>query len=515
MNRFKLFLFNTVILTVTSILIRAIDMFFSVYVANKIGSEGSGLFELIMSIYLFATTIANAGISLAATRIVAEEVDTNSSCGVTIAMRKCIFYSLFFGVLAAIILFLCTPFLVSNLLMNKISTKPLYILAVSLPFVSITTSLSGYFSGVRKVSKSSFIRTSSLFIRVGLTCLFIYVFPANNIDLVCSFLVLSSTIASIFEFLFSYILYYIDKKKLCTTNMRNNNYLSKILKISLPVAVTSIIRSGLSTLKQSLIPIRLEKFTHSSDLAFSQYGLINGMTFPLLMFPSVFINSFAGLLIPEFANFKLNNNYSTMNRIICFIFKIASVFSICMIGIFLTFTEEICTIVYHNLETVEFVVLLCPIIIFMYLDTIIDSMLKGLDRQVEVMYCNIADLFITITLIYSFIPIYGIYGYILILYTSEIFNFCVSLYQLYKETHFHFDYVFCVILPLLLILIIKFAFDTFDYYLTSRKLIVMIKIIVFIFVYLLLILFAELFKLRKSDKFTYCKSTYNSSKYNK
>lgn len=77
MNRFKLFLYNTVILTLTSILIKSIDMFFSVYVANKIGSEGAGLFELIMSIYLFATTLANAGIYLAATRIVAEEFDTN------------------------------------------------------------------------------------------------------------------------------------------------------------------------------------------------------------------------------------------------------------------------------------------------------------------------------------------------------------------------------------------------------------------------------------------------------
>lgn len=346
----------------------------------------------------------------------------------------------------------------------------------------------------------------------GLTCLFIYIFPANNIDLVCTFLVLSSTITSIFEFLFSYILYYIDKRKINNFELRKDNYITRILKISLPVAVTSIIRSGLSTLKQSLIPIRLEKFTHSSSMAFSQYGLVNGMTFPLILFPSVFINSFAGLLIPEFANFKLNNNYNTMNKIICFIFKIASVFSICMIGIFLTFTEEICTIVYHNLETVQFVVLLCPIIIFMYLDTIIDSMLKGLDRQVEVMYCNIADLFITITLIYSFIPIYGIYGYIIILYVSEIFNFCVSLYQLYKETHFHFDYVFCVVLPLILILIIKFAFDTFDYYLTSRKLIVIIKIVVFILVYLLLILFAEIFKLRKSESVTYCRGSVSNKK---
>lgn len=145
MKRFKLFLFNTIILTLTSILVRIIDMFFSVYVANKIGSEGSGLFELIMSIYLFASTFANAGIYLAATRIVAEEFDTKGPDGAYFAMKKCISYSLFFGILASIILFTCSPFLVSNLLMDRISTKPLYILAISLPFVSVTTSLSRLF----------------------------------------------------------------------------------------------------------------------------------------------------------------------------------------------------------------------------------------------------------------------------------------------------------------------------------------------------------------------------------
>ena len=145
MKRLKLFLFNTIILTLTSMLIRTIDMFFSVYVANKIGSEGSGLFELIMSVYLFASTFANAGIHLAATRIVAEEFDTNGGNGVYYAMKKCISYSLFFGILSCVILFICTPFITSELLMNRISTRPLYILAISLPFVSVTTSLSRIF----------------------------------------------------------------------------------------------------------------------------------------------------------------------------------------------------------------------------------------------------------------------------------------------------------------------------------------------------------------------------------
>lgn len=54
-----------------------INIFFDIYVANKLGSEGAGIFELIMSIFTFATTFANSGISLSATRIVAEELDGN------------------------------------------------------------------------------------------------------------------------------------------------------------------------------------------------------------------------------------------------------------------------------------------------------------------------------------------------------------------------------------------------------------------------------------------------------
>ena len=77
MNRLKNFLFNTMILTFTSLFMSLINMFFSVYVANKLGSEGAGIFELIMSIYTFAITFANSGINLAATRIVSEELDGN------------------------------------------------------------------------------------------------------------------------------------------------------------------------------------------------------------------------------------------------------------------------------------------------------------------------------------------------------------------------------------------------------------------------------------------------------
>jgi stage V sporulation protein B len=69
------------------------------------------------------------------------------------------------------------------------------------------------------------------------------------------------------------------------------NYTKRIFKIAIPISITSYIRSGLSTLKQLLIPIGLEKFGMSYDLAFSNYGMIAGMVMPILFLPSILINS--------------------------------------------------------------------------------------------------------------------------------------------------------------------------------------------------------------------------------
>ena len=69
----KRLLLNAFILTVSSLILRTIGISFRVYISNKIGAEGLGLYQLIFSIYTFALTFATSGISLAVTRLVAEE----------------------------------------------------------------------------------------------------------------------------------------------------------------------------------------------------------------------------------------------------------------------------------------------------------------------------------------------------------------------------------------------------------------------------------------------------------
>ena len=114
MKRMKQFLMNSIILSVTTILLRGMSVGFTVYISNKIGFSGIGLIELIMSVFYFAYILATSGVGLAATRLVAEELALKSNSGIHAVMRKCIAYSIIFGIFAATLLLFSADFVGTN-----------------------------------------------------------------------------------------------------------------------------------------------------------------------------------------------------------------------------------------------------------------------------------------------------------------------------------------------------------------------------------------------------------------
>ena len=79
MKKARKFLLNTLILTATSLFLRTLGMGFSVYISNKIGAEGMGIYQLLLSIYSFGVTLSLAGVSLATTRLVTEQLTRSSA----------------------------------------------------------------------------------------------------------------------------------------------------------------------------------------------------------------------------------------------------------------------------------------------------------------------------------------------------------------------------------------------------------------------------------------------------
>lgn len=434
MKVLKIFILNTIILFVSTVLLQLIQMFFSIYISNTIGEEAVGVFSLVMSVYMFGITLASAGINISATRIVAEELACQNEIGAKKAAQRCIFFSLVFSICASLIFFISADFITVHCLHNRISKNVIYLICLALPFISMSSAINGYFTAVRRVYKNAFAKFFEEFVKIACTAILLKSFMPDSINYACYSLILADVISEITSFLHLYFLYIRDKHgSLIESRYKDlDSYNKRILRIAIPVALTSYLRSGLSTIKQLNIPSSLQKSGMNSSNSLISYGIVNGMAMPIIMFPVSLIVSFSSLLIPEFSRYYTQEKYKKIKSVSSFILICTFIFSIIIAILIFVYSDELSNFIYHKSEIAKYLRILSPLIIVMYLDIVIDSILKGLDAQVDVMVVNVIDCLISIAFIYFLVPIFGFSGYIISIFISEIINFSFSGYRLLK-----------------------------------------------------------------------------------
>jgi len=210
MNRFKKFVLNTLLLIISSLFFRVVSLFFNIYISNKIGTEALGVFSLIMSVYMFGITFACSGINIATTKAVAEEFSLYGKEKAKKVANKCIKISFFTGFLASLLFFIFSDFIVSVCLHDKISVNVIYIIALALPFIAMSASINGYFSGLGKVHKNVSSKFLEQIIKIGVTSYLISLLFPNTLEYACYSLILGDVISEVGSFIYSAFLYYFD-----------------------------------------------------------------------------------------------------------------------------------------------------------------------------------------------------------------------------------------------------------------------------------------------------------------
>ena len=442
MNRLRRFMFNGILMAIVALIMRTVAVSFNVYISNKIGAVAMGLFSLIMTVYGFAITFATSGINLATTRLVAEAIgDTANIKGipseksgtVNCILKKCIAYSLIFGSAATLILFVFAEHIGTDILRDARTVNSLKVLALTLTPIAVSSTLNGYFSAVRNVYKNAATQVLGQGIKIYACIAFIAILGANDTESACLAVVCGGALAEVLSFLIGLLLYLIGRpqsKKLPDASSKKK-IRKNLLINALPLALSAYMRSALVTIEHILIPLGLEKSGSSRDTSLAAYGTVGSMVFPLVLFPSAISASFAGLLIPEVAESAATNDIRRIKGIVCTVMETVLIFSIGCAGVIMSFSLELGMAVYPQANDAgKFILMIAPLIPVMYLDTAVDSMLKGLGEQVYSMWVNIADAFISVILVAVLLPVMGIYGYIVTVYFTEILNATLSITRL-------------------------------------------------------------------------------------
>lgn len=438
-------------MTITSLILRTVSIWFQVYLSNQLGQEGIGLFHLITTIYFLAIVFSTSGIKFTTTRLVAEEMGTGRPAGAFKAVRNCLAFGVIFSVASMAIIILNAEFIGTRWLNDTRTILSLRIFALSLPFISLSSVINGYFIAVRKVIKSVVVQYLEQLIKIATTILFLSIFIPRGLEYACAAVVSGACTGEFCSFLFLFFLYKTDRKGVSKSREAGPNLILRMLNIVMPVALSAYIMSIVRTIQKLLIPYGLKKSGESSQEAISTFGVIQGMTMPIIMFPSVLLEAISELIVPELAECRASNSYKRLNYIIARVFNLGVILSIGVAWLFWRYSKELGMTIYNNSEAAYFIMMLAPLIPIMYLDNIVDNMLKGIDEQVSSMRYNMFTSLMNVVMTYLLLPRYAITGYLITTYLTRVLNFALSLNRLVRVTKLKIDFirivksVFCII----------------------------------------------------------------------
>ena len=448
MSRRRRFFINGILLTAVGLAIRSVSMTFNSYVTRFVGAEGIGLFTLIMNIYSFAITFATSGISLTVTRLTAEAVGEERMCDYRRIMKNSVIYSLIFSLSASLVMFFFANWFSVRFVGDERSFLPLRILSFSLIPLSLSSVISGYFVGLKRVAKNAIVQVCGQIFKIIITLYLIIALSSRGVAYTVIALTLSITITEIFCFLILSFEYIIDKKKTKVDIKASEGGFFRVSSMALPLALSAYIRSALLTLEHTLIPKGLVKRGESVAEALASYGVLHGMALPMLLYPMATLTSFSGLLVPEFAESDARGERERMIRLAGEALDTTLLYATVTTVMMYVFAEELGYVLYDSYYAGRYIALMSCVIPIMYMDHVADSMLKGIGEHVYSMWVNIADALLSVVLVWTLIPLMGIGGYAIVIIVMEAFNFVFSISRLYKKVPFRLNLKRSVLYPL-------------------------------------------------------------------
>ena len=419
--------------TLLSLLLRLASIFTQSHMAENLGAEGLGLLQLAMSVQALAVTLAMSGIRYSATRLIAQELGLGRCQRVRRVTRACALYALGFSLPAMAGAFLLAEPLARFAGDLRIAPA-LRFLSLGLPFLSLNGVLGGYFTAVGRPWKGTAVQ---LFEQLCGTALILLLLsrPDRGTAGGCAAVAGAVAAGDLASLLLALILYRLDLKRIPGADRPCPPFpmAGRLLRLSLPLAFSSYARSALSTLRSMLVPKALRRSGVGAARALEIYGVVGGMVMPVLTFASVFFLALSEQLIPALTRAQVRRDRSGLEAAAGGSLRLSLLLSSGVALVLWLLGPALGRWLYRSGEAGELIRALAPLVIVMYLDTVVDGMLKGLGLQLDSMLINLGDACLTLLAVWFLLPRFGVPAYIAILYGSECFNFLLSFLQLSRS----------------------------------------------------------------------------------
>lgn len=425
------------VLTLISFALKGMGMIFRVYLSDRMGSSGLGLYQLIMSVYSMFATFATSGFTVAVSRLCAERLEGEGGHrGAVKVLGASSLIAVGMGLAAGGVLYIGASDLAKLLVGDGRTDRALQILALSMPFMSLSACLKGYFTAIGHIYKPSL---ASLFEQCAKIAIIVYTFErvcsgsASSTEL-CNAVVSGLTAGECLSYVFLFVLYlfFSGEKGVGKAKEPLGDTVKSVVGVTLPIAASAYVTNLLHSVESVLIPSGFVLYGGDRQQALADFGIIRGMSIPLLFFPYAFLGALLAIQVPAVSRLNVTEDKEKRNSLIRRIMDITLGFSLVCGGFFLLFPTEAALAVYGSTECVSSVRLLALVTPFMYMETMADGLLKTIGQQRRTLLYSVINSVFRILAVVFFIPLSGAYGYLWLLVASNTLSFLLCYGRLKK-----------------------------------------------------------------------------------
>jgi stage V sporulation protein B len=423
----------------SGLIIQLAGTVYRIWLARRIGPEGLGILQMVYPIYRLLSGLATLGLPLALIKWISEYLAVREYDKINALRKWSVNITLVSSLITAVFLFIFAPLLGKSIFTDKRIIEALFIIALAIPFSSLSAIYRGYFQGYSRMAPTATSEITEQAVEISTTFLFITVIMSAGSPLSkYTGPVIGLTMGEVACFLTLLLFMRFKPVKIFQVpdqmDYESNIILPRqgIFRYAWPLLLNQIILSISLASEGVIIPRLLMSAGYSAAAGTGLFGELTGMAEPVAYFPLIFLAPLASVLSPQIsAAFKTKTPQIIRQKISLF-YLAATVLSMISLFIIISSSGFLSITFYNSMAPSPLIRLLVIGLPFTAIAILNTTILSAVGATDKILWISIGSICLKTLSLVVLTPFLGIHGSAWAINITQIFLCLASMAEALK-----------------------------------------------------------------------------------
>ncbi len=423
--------YGTLLLTASGLVNQLLGFVYRILLSRLVGAEVMGLYQLVMPVFSVLLSVTAVGLTAAVANLTAQYRALGRETAAEQVLGRCLGLLLCLLVLPALAIFVLSDPISVHILGDARTRLGLLLLPPCVLLTGVENLHKHAFYGAGLVRPPAFSEVLEQVVRtcavLGLLLLFLPQNPERTVGLIVAGMVICEVCSAC-----TLTLLWRRRRGAGGTPEPGKVLDRCIAQVALPVACTALLGNLMGSACAVLIPQKLVEGGMEVSQAVSSFGVMFGMTLPMLSLPTAFVSAMGLVLMPRLSRAAALGRWEEVRRRVSAAMLAASVLMLPAMALLSVLGPDLAVRLFREPEAGACLPPLAVMVALSCWRSVLSCALNGVDRQAaaarNALLAGAAELLLTALTVG--IPGVGLQGYVAAALASELLGLGLNLVSL-------------------------------------------------------------------------------------